>query len=139
MTERMLTHKQLERELSQKIRALYNVKLDFVPRKVTCKLFSRYLAIVVEEAMTPLEQSLLAGGKTDLILQVQKEISQIFRSSLSEIVEEIVGVKVVAVLTNTTLTGNKCGTLVILSESPKVRLYKASPKLGIEKSSEDRC
>lgn len=134
MSERLPTYKQIEREISQKIRALYDAKLNFKPQ-ITCKLFSRYMAVVTEEAMTPLEQSLLVRGKKELILRVQKEISQILQPELIGLVEEIVGVKVVAILTNTTLISNKSGILVILSESPQVRHSKSLPKFTIERSS----
>ena len=121
MSERLPTFKQLERDLSQKIRELYNMEMNFSPQRVTCKLFSRYLAIVVDEALTPLEKSLIARGEKDLIAQLRRETSSIFRPKLIKLIEDTVGVSTVEILTNTTLIGNKTGTLVVLSELPKTR------------------
>ena len=121
MSERLPTFKQLERDLSQKIRELYNMEMNFAPQRVTCKLFSRYLAIVVDEALTPLEKSLIARGEKDLIAQLRRETSSIFRPRLVKLIEDTVGVSTVEILTNTTLIGNKTGTLVVLSELPKTR------------------
>ena len=120
MSERLPTFKQLEKDLSQKIRGLYNIEMNFAPQKVTCKLFSQYLAIVVDEALTPLEKSLVACGKEELITQLRKETSSIFRPRLIKLIEETLGVSTVETLNGTTLIGNKTGTLVILSKSPKV-------------------
>ena len=123
MSERLPTSKQLERDLSQKIKELYNLEMNFAPRRVTCKLFSRYIAIVVDEALTPLEKSLIAYGKKGLIAQLRRETSSIFKPRLVKSIEETLGVSIVEILTNTTFIGNKTGTLVVLSESPKVRSY----------------
>ena len=125
MSERLPTFKQLEKDLSQKIKELYNLEINFAPQKVTCKLFSRYLAIVMDEALTPLEKSLIAYGKKGLIAQLRRETSSIFRPRLVKSIEETLGVSIVEILTNTTFIGNKTGTLVVLSESPKVRSFNA--------------
>ena len=125
MSERLLTFKQLEKDLSQKIRELYNLEMNFAPQKVTCKLFSRYLAIVADEALSPLEKSLIACGRKGLIAQLRRETFLIFRPRLVESIEETLGVSTVEILTDTTLMSNKVGTLVVLSEPPKVRSSKS--------------
>lgn len=128
MKDRLPTYKQLERDLSQKIRVFYNTELSFAPQKVSCKFFSKYLALVLDEALTPVEKSLIAGGKTKLVKQVRREISLIVRPKLIRLIEETVGVKAIAILTNTTYTSNKSGILIVLSESPKLRSSKSLPK-----------
>lgn len=125
MSERLLTFKQLERDLSQKIRELYKIETNFAPQKVTCKLFSRYIAIVADEALTPLEKSLVAYGRKSLIAQLRRETSSIFQPRLVKLIEETVGVSAVEILNGTTLIGNQTGILVVLSESPKVSRFNA--------------
>lgn len=135
MNDLLPTCKQLERNLSQSIRAFYNAEINFPPQKVTCKLFSRYLAIVAEEALTPVEKSLLAQGKTELLEQIRREIALIFRPKLVRLIQDIVGVEPIEILTDVTFTSNKTGILVVLSELPKVRSTKSLPKLIVGQNS----
>ena len=132
MSDRLPTYKQLEKDLSLKIKALYNLEINFAPRKVACKLFSKYLAIVMDGALSPLEKSLLDRGKHETIARLREETFLVFRPKLSELIEEIVGVKIIEILSDTTFTSNKTGTLVVLSELPKVRSSKALPKFTVE-------
>ena len=134
MNDRLPTCKQLERDLSQKIRAFYNTEINFPPQKVTCKIFSKYLAIVLDEALTPVEKSLIARKKIELAKQIRREISLVLRPKLVRLIEEAVRVKAIAILTDTTYTSNKTGTLVVLSESPKVRSSKSLPKLTVSET-----
>ena len=134
MSDRLPTYKQLEKDLSLKIKALYDLEINFAPRKVTCKLFSRYLAIVIDEALSPLEKSLLDRGKKELIARLREETFIIFQAKLSEIIEEMVGVQTIEILTDTAFGSNKTGTLVVLSESPKVRSSKALPNFTVEQT-----
>ena len=134
MKDRLPTCKQLERDLSQQIRAFYNTELGFPPQKVSCKFFAKYLAIVLDEALTPVEKSLIAGGKTEQVKQIRREMSLILRPKLARAIEETVGVEAIAILTDIAYTSNKTGTLVVLSESPKVRSSKSLPKLAVSET-----
>ena len=130
MSDRIPTCKQLERDLSHKIQALYNTEIKYLP-SITCKLFSRYIAIITDEALTPLENSLWQQGQTDLIQQVHREIALILRPKLIKVVENIIGVPTVEILGDLSFSSNKGGILVILSESPKVRSSRSLPKIII--------
>lgn len=134
MSDRLPTYKQIEKDLSLKIKALYDLEINLAPRKVNCKLFSRYLAIVMDEALSPLEKSLLDRGNKELVTRLRKETFLIFRPKLSELIEEIVGVKIIEILSDTAFGSNKTGTLVVLSELPKVRSLKALPKFTVEQA-----
>ena len=131
MNCRLPTCKQLERNLSQKIREFYSTENNFPPQQVTCKLFSKYLAIVLDEALTPVEQSLLAQEKIELVEQIRREMSLIFRPKLIQLIEETVEVKAIEILTDITYASNKASILVILSELPKVRSSKSLPRLTV--------
>ena len=129
MNGRLPTCKQLERNLSQKIREFYSTEINFPPQQVTCKLFSKYLAIVLNEALTPVEQSLLAQEKKELVEQIRREMSLIFRPKLIQLIEETVEVKAIEILTDISYVSNKASILVILSELPKVRSSESLPRL----------
>lgn len=128
MNKKIPTCKQLERDLSQSIRAFYVDEIKFSPQKITCKLFSKYLIIIAEEAMTPLEKSLWETGKEELTKQLRSEINSIFKPKLIQVIEDIIGVKVEEVISTVTFTSNKSGTVIILSEPPQIREFKPVPK-----------
>ena len=121
MNNKLPTSKQLERDLSQKIRAFYLKEINHPPQKITCKLFSQYLAIIADEALTPLEQHLWESGDKDLIIKVRSEINSLVKPKLSEIIEQILNLKVEDILSEVTFAGNKLGILVILSGIPTMR------------------
>lgn len=134
MSDRLRTYKQLEKDLALKIKALYDLDINFAPRKVTCKLFSRYLAIVMDETLSPLEKSLLDRGKKELIARLRQETFLIFQPKLSELIKEIVSVEIIEILTDTSFGSNKTGTLVVLSELPKLRNSKALPYFTVDQT-----
>ena len=125
MNDKLPTSKQLERDLSQNIRSFYVDEINHSPQKITCKLFSQYVAIVADEALTPLEHNLWKSGNKDLIIKVRSEINSIFKPKLEKIIEQILNVKVEEILTEVAFAGNKLGTLVILSEMPVTRKPKS--------------
>ena len=128
MSKLLPTYKELERSLSQSIRALYGNSIDYPPQKVTCKLFSRYLAIVSDDALTPLEKTLWTAGKQELTSEIRSEIDRIIEPKLVSLVENIVEVKIEEVLCNAAFEANKSGILLILSEPPSVRNPQFLPK-----------
>ncbi|MEL6442538.1 MAG: Na-translocating system protein MpsC family protein [Cyanobacteria bacterium J06621_8] len=120
MPSQLSSFRQLEKRLSQNIKALYDEEINFSPQKITCKLFSRYLAVVSDEALTPLEKSLWGFGKKNLSEEIRFEIDNIIKPKLIRVIESIVEVKVEAVLSNAAFTLNKCGILIIFEEPPHV-------------------
>ncbi|MEO0770065.1 MAG: DUF2294 domain-containing protein, partial [Cyanobacteria bacterium J06649_4] len=62
---------QIEREVSQKVQALYKTHLGHQPSKVTCQLFGPKLALVLENSVTQPEKLLAEEGQTDLAEQVR--------------------------------------------------------------------
>lgn len=128
MTDLLPTCNQLERDLSQSIKALYREQITYPPQKITCKLFSRYLAIVGDEALTPLEKNLWGLGKEDLSEKIRFEINELMKPKLVELLENMLSVKIEEILNEVTFSINKSGILVILSEPPAVRNAKSLPK-----------
>ena len=128
MNDKLPTSKQLERDLSQNIRSFYVNEIKHSPQKITCKLFSKYVAIIADEALTPLEHNLWKSGNEDLIIRVRSEINNIFKPKLEKIIEQILCVEVQEILSEVAFAGNKLGTLVILSEIPVTRKSKSLSK-----------
>lgn len=122
------TCNQLEKNLSQSIKALYSEQIAHPPQKITCKLFSRYLAIVNEEALTPVEKSLWGFGKEDLSKQIRLEIDKLVKPKLVELIESMTTVKIEEMLSSVTFSNNKSGILVVLSAPPRVRNANSLPK-----------
>lgn len=128
MNSNLPTCKQLERNLSQNIRAFYIREINHPPQNISCKLFSRYIAIAADEALTPLECSLWESGQEELTVEIRSEINDIFKPKLTSVIEETLNIKVEEILSNVTFEGNRLGTLVILSQAPLCRKSKSPSK-----------
>ena len=128
MTNLLPTCNQLEKDLSQSIKNMYREQIAHPPQKITCKLFSRYIAIVGDEALTPIEKSLWGFGKEELSEQIRFEIDRIVKLKLIQIIESMTSVKIEEILSNVTFATNKSGILVILSAPPLVSNINSLPK-----------
>lgn len=126
MNTKLPTCKQLEKNLSQNIRTFYLREINHPPQNITCKLFSRYVAISADEALTPLEYNLWESGKEELSVQIRSEINDIFKPKLTSVIEETLNITVEEILSNVTFVGNRLGTLVILSQAPLYRKSKSA-------------
>ena len=134
MNTRLPTCKQLERNLSQNIRAFYLREINHPPQNITCKLFSRYIAISAEDALTPLEYNLWQSGQKELSIKVRSEINGIIKPKLTSIIEETLDITVEEILSNVTFVGNRMGTLVILTQVPSYRTSKSAYRSRKQKS-----
>ncbi len=115
---------QLERLLSQRTQALYRNLLGHQPSKVICHLLSDKLAIIAEDAITPVEKLLVTEGREELALQVRSGIDGILKIQLKALIEEVLKVDVTDLLNNTTLPTGYNGMIAILTKSPQVRKKK---------------
>ncbi|WP_121968486.1 DUF2294 domain-containing protein [Leptolyngbya sp. BC1307] len=119
---------QLEREVSQKMQALYRKYLGHQPSKVTCQLFDEKLAIILEDSVTQPEQLLAQDGQLELAKQVRADLNQAIRPQVKALVESILKVEVLDLLSDATLKTGRTGIIVILSDTPAVRNPDAIPK-----------
>ena len=124
----MPTRGQRERELSQRIQALYSNHLGHRPSKVTCQLFDDSLAIVMEDSITPAEQLLVDQGQQDLAEQVRSGLDDAIEPNLKSLIEEILEVKVLDLMGDATLKTGRSGIIAVLSNTPEVRNPDAIPK-----------
>lgn len=115
------TRGQLERNLSQRILALYRSQLGHQPTQVSCTLVDEKLIIVLENALTPAEQLLVQNGQEGLAQQVRSELEMVIQSQLKELIEKVLEVPVTDLLNDSTLETGRTGTIAILKAVPKFR------------------
>lgn len=120
---------QLEREISQKVQALYKKHLGHQPSKVTCQLFDEKLAIILENSVTQPELLLAEEGRVELAQRVRADLNQAMQSPVRELVEDILHVKVLDILSDAALDTGRTGMILILSSTPVVRNPEAIPKV----------
>lgn len=129
MSIQISTRGQAERALSQQIQLLYREQLGHQPGKVTCQLFDEKLAIVIENSLTQPEQLLAEEGRIELAEQVRTDLQSALRPKLESIIQNVLGVKVLDLLTDATLTTGRTGIIAVLESSPQLRLSTAERKL----------
>lgn len=140
MTEAGMTRGQLERNLAQRLQAMYREKVGKHPRKIVCQFFDKRLAIVLEEVVTPSEQFLIESDQDDVALEFRSTLDEALRPQLVEMIEEVVATSVESLLFDTDLKTGFSGITVVLSDYPPVRDLETIPKAKrtrLEDSAED--
>ena len=120
---------QLERELSQRLQALYREQLGQRPSKATCQRFDSKIAIVSEGSVTQPEQLLAEEGQRDLAERVRADLGQAMRPQIRQLIEEVMQVEVLDLLSDAVLDTGRTGIIAILSNTPTVRNPEAIPKV----------
>ncbi|MDJ0596261.1 MAG: DUF2294 domain-containing protein [Pleurocapsa sp. MO_226.B13] len=129
MGKNLPTSGQLERNLSQSIHKLYRQELEHSPSKVTCQLFGNQLAIVIEDALTAVEETLVNSEKSDnLAKKLNAAINRTIESKLKTLIEEILAVEVQDILFDSTFKSKRTGAIATLKQPPLVRNPQSIPK-----------
>lgn len=129
MDKNLLTCGQLERNLAQSIQKLYRQELEHMPSKVTCQLFGNQLAIVIENSLTAVEQTLASNAELDdTVEKLTSVLNQAVKIKLKTLIEEILAVKVEDIMFDTTIETKRTGAIVALNQAPSVRNPEAIPK-----------
>lgn len=140
MNRELPTSGQLERDISQKVQKLYRQELEHCPQKITCHFFSNYLAIVIEDAITAVEKSLIVpNNKSQTVERLNSAINDIIKLKIKSIVEEILAVEVDNILFNSTIKNNCAGAIVTLCQLPQLRNPESIPKIKKSKSQSLSC
>ena len=132
MINKVPTSRQIENKLSQRIKAFYQEQINFTPQKVSCKLFSKYLAIIAENAITPIESNLWKFGQKKLSERVRSQINTNLKPELSKLIAETLNVEVIELLNGTAFSTNRCITLAILAQPPQISQRYNGVKRGSE-------
>jgi uncharacterized protein YbcI len=117
---------QLERDISQKINTLHHNELGHRASKINCHLFDKKIIILCEDVITPIEKILLEASSLHLIHQVRRFLDSAIKIKIEELIETIVQVKVNNCIYNTTIETASSVGIVMLANSPQVRVKKAN-------------
>ena len=130
------TRGQTERTLAQRIQALYQDKLGQRPEKILCQFFDEKLAIVLEKSLTRCEQLLLDTGREQFAANLRSELNAAIKPQLIELIQQVVGVTVTALLSDTDLKSGTSGMIFLLEDVPQIRDLESIPKMKKEKVAE---
>ena len=129
MERQLPTFGQLERSLSQNIQKLYREELEHSPQKVTSKFFGNRLAIVIEDALTAVEQTLVNEDNGQIVKDLNLAINSVIKPKLKTVVETVLEVEVEDILFDSTIETKRTGAIVILTQIPQVRSPKSIWKI----------
>jgi len=115
-----LTVKQLEQEIVQSIQDLFGNLLGHQPQQVSCQLVDKTLTVLLEDSITQPEQILADSGKNDLVKQVRSNILVAIESPLRANIEEIVGIPVIDLFSDSTLDTRRTSVVAILAAAPNL-------------------
>ena len=112
---------QLERTISQKVRALYRSQFGHQPSRVECHLLDNKVVISLEDVITPLEKLLEEAQSFTLVGQIRNFIDLTIKPKLQELIEEISQVDAINCLYDTEPSTGCAGAIVILANPPQIR------------------
>jgi uncharacterized protein YbcI len=115
------TRGQIERNISQRIQAIYREQLGHSPSKVSCQLFDEKVAIVIENSITQPEQLLAEEGQTELVEKIRTDLQEAIRPKIKSAIEEILEVAVIDLLSDAALESGRTGMIAVLASSPELR------------------
>lgn len=136
MTDSAPTRAQMERDLGQRIQALYREQLGHRPRKVTCQFFDQKLAIVLEDATIAPEQLLLENQRQKFAEALRMELAEAIKPQLKALIEEVTGVQIVTLLNDSDLENGTSGIVAILADIPVVRDPESIPKASLRRAAD---
>jgi uncharacterized protein YbcI len=121
---------QLEREISNRIRSLYNTQLGQRIGRIVCHFFDKQLAITIENSVTLAEQTLLSSGKVNIAEQVRLDLDNIIKPLIKNVIEEVIDKPVLELINHTSLASRRTAITAILEQVPVVRNPHAIPKVN---------
>ena len=119
---------QMERAISQKIQALYKRALGHQLGRVTCQLFDAKVVIVLENSISQPVKLLLEESRIELAERVCHDINSAMQPQIKELLANVLGVKVLDVLSDTALSIGSTGITGVLASLPPVRNPEAIHK-----------
>ena len=120
---------QLEREISQKVQALYRRTLGYQTGRVNCQFFDSKIAIVIEDSITLPVKLLVEAGQLPLAQQVRADVNSAMQPQVKQLIAQILGTEVIDVLSDAALDTGRTGIIVVLAAPPAVRNPEAILKL----------
>ncbi|WP_019503746.1 Na-translocating system protein MpsC family protein [Pleurocapsa sp. PCC 7319] len=114
MNEEALKIKKIDSLLSQKIRDVYKYKLEHQLDNISYQLSGHTLVIVLEGIITTPEKLLTDNDNIYLAQQVRAEIDNVIHLQIQKIVEEILDVKIMDFISDTSIHRNLTGAIAVL-------------------------
>ena len=112
---------QVEREISQKMQALYKNKLGHQTGRITCQLFDAKVAIVLENSLTQPVKLLFEENRNELAQQMRNDLNDALQPLVKTLIEDIIGVAVIDLLSDTSLSTGRTAVIGILERVPDIR------------------
>ena len=119
MPQYFIKSKKLETILSERIQNLYQKQLQHKIEEITYHFFDNTLIIMMEGTLTQAEQLLNENQHQQLAKQVRKVIDKLIQPKIITSIEEVMDVKVVDFLCDTTIDTSRTGAIAILGFKPK--------------------
>ncbi|WP_255414094.1 DUF2294 domain-containing protein [Pleurocapsa sp. CCALA 161] len=110
---------QIKSILSQKIEDIYQQQLEHKINNISYKLFDNILVIILEGIITSPEKLLKDHDHIYLAKQVRKAVDNIVHPQIKEIIEEVLDVKIIDFLSDTTIKSDLTGAIAIFEPKPK--------------------
>lgn len=119
MNQKAIKIKEIENLLSQKIMDMYRSQLEHQLSDISYKLFDRTLVVFLEGPITSSEKLLKDNNSIYLAEQVREAIDSVIEPQIKDIIEEVLNVKVVDFLSDTTIDNDLTGAIAIFELEPK--------------------
>lgn len=119
MRNKAVKFQKIESILSQKIQDVYREELEHQLDHISYKLFDHTLVITLEGIVTSPEKLLKANDRLDLAQQVRKAVDSVIHPQIQSVIEEVLDVKVVDFLSDTTIDNDLTGAIAIFEFKPK--------------------
>jgi uncharacterized protein YbcI len=113
MNKNSLKIQKIESLLSRKIKEIYQYQLKHQLDNISYKLFDRTLIILLEGTITSPEKLLKDNDRDHLAEQVREAIDSIIHPQIQDIIEEVLNVKVIDFLSDTTIDRDLTGAIAI--------------------------
>lgn len=122
------TRKQLERDIAHRFNTFNSKTIGSRPEKMTCTIFDKYLTVVGERAMTPIEKIIYQRGETKIVSAMRESVNQSLEIHLNKIIRELMQIEPLDSFCKLSLNTGRLVAFAILSESPRFRIKQVRSK-----------
>ena len=119
MNKKEIKINKIEPLLFRKIKDIYRDRLEHQLDNISCRLFDRTLIIMLEGIITSPEKLLKNSARLDLANQVRESIDSVIHPQIKNIIEEVLDVKVVDFLSDTTIDNDLTAAIAIFEFKPR--------------------
>jgi uncharacterized protein YbcI len=105
--------------LANAVVAWYRERFGRGPTRAKAYVHEEFAVVVLGYVQTEVERSLVAGGEVDSVELLRRRIRQLFADEIKAIAEEVVGVKVSAMLGDHNAVANTTVIAFLLDRSPR--------------------